>query len=41
MSDNQIHIAAEVSVYLQTAFTAEISRWGANLDSELDVKDRF
>ena len=41
MSDNEIHVAAEVTVYLETALTAEISRWGANLDSKLDAKDRL
>jgi len=41
MSDNEIHVAAEVTVYLQTALTAEISRWGANIDSKLDIKDRL
>lgn len=41
MSDNAIHVAAEVTVHLQTALTAEISSWGANLDSKLDAKDRL
>jgi hypothetical protein len=40
MLDNEIHVATEVAVYLQTVLTEEISRWGANLDSKLDVKNR-
>lgn len=41
ISDNEIHVAVEVSIYLQTALTAAISRWGANPHARLDVKDRL